>query len=410
MIDDKLLKSILDSQKALRSCADIAESVTCAAQPILESLHIYEENSTIRQMIKEIERREASMSLMFGPMWYENLEKANKWMYDIGSPFIHGAEGTRQALSAFESRFYLPEKTEIWRLISEYKSSPISEALAMHASQAAKLQQAMESMCTPWLDSQKTISSITGFAELQGIGHALLNKPVFDENLAASLRVNLGDWRDPIAWRPEIFTDLSARFDFYANLGFNPALTDFPMPAFEQGLDLAGFRREPLPVVDRYRIPIPPPSGEDEVEEGLSRTNAAHGRLLRFETRLRAFIEEQMTLAFGTDWPKHCLPNNMFDQWQDKKRKAEQTSASERPVVAYADFTDYVPVICRRDNWDKVFVKFFRRPECVRESFQRLYPIRVDTMHSRLITQEDELFLYVETFRLEKAIKPKSFV
>ena len=49
--------------------------------------------------------------------------------------------------------------------------------------------------------------------------------PTFDENLTATLRVDLGDWRDPITWRPEIFTDLAARSDFYVSLGFNPALT-----------------------------------------------------------------------------------------------------------------------------------------------------------------------------------------
>jgi hypothetical protein len=47
---------------------------------------------------------------------------------------------------------------------------------------------------------------------------------------------------------------------------------------------------------------------------------------------------------------------------------------------------------------------FFGRPESVRESFQRLYPIRLDTMHARPITQDDELLLYVETRRLVKIL------
>jgi hypothetical protein len=40
----------------------------------------------------------------------------------------------------------------------------------------------------------------------------------------------------------------------------------------------------------------------------------------------------------------------------------------------------------------------------VRESFQRLYPIRLDTMHARVIARDDELLLYVETRRLMKAV------
>ncbi|MEX0805198.1 MAG: hypothetical protein WD688_18030 [Candidatus Binatia bacterium] len=69
-------------------------------------------------------------------------------------------------------------------------------------------------------------------------------------------------------------------------------------------------------------------------------------------------------------------------------------------MIAYADFTDYERVICRGDNWRDVFAPFFRRPESLRESLQRLYPIRLDTMHARFITQDDELLLYVETRRL----------
>ena len=119
---------------------------------------------------------------------------------------------------------------------------------------------------------------------------------------------------------------------------------------------------------------------------------------------MRKFIDEEMTRAFGTDWPKHRLPNGLYDQWHEKKRKAEQAGAEERPLVEYADFTDYVPVICRADNWREVFGPFFYRPESVRESFQRLHPIRLDTMHARLITQDDELLLHVEVKRLVKVI------
>ncbi len=47
---------------------------------------------------------------------------------------------------------------------------------------------------------------------------------------------------------------------------------------------------------------------------------------------------------------------------------------------------------------------FFVRTESVRESLQRLYLIRLDTMHARPITQDDEWLLYVETRRLVNLI------
>jgi hypothetical protein len=42
--------------------------------------------------------------------------------------------------------------------------------------------------------------------------------------------------------------------------------------------------------------------------------------------------------------------------------------------------------------------------QIVIKSLQRLYPIRLDTMHARLVTQDDELFLRVEVRRLVKVI------
>ena len=74
------------------------------------------------------------------------------------------------------------------------------------------------------------------------------------------------------------------------------------------------------------------------------------------------------------------------------------------PLIAYADFTDYVLVICKADNWREVFEGHFDRPESVRESFQRLHPIRLDTMHARPIGQDDELLLYVEVKRLVRVV------
>ncbi|SRR5260370_41844575 len=112
-----------------------------------------------------------------------------------------------------------------------------------------------------------------------------------------------------------------------------------------------------------------------------------------------------MTRAFGPDWPKHRLPNGVHEKWAEKKKRAVQAGGKEMPLIAYADFTDYERVICKGDNWRVVFTGFFGRMESVRESLQRLYPIRICTMHARPITKDDELLLYVEAKRLRKAFK-----
>jgi len=51
-----------------------------------------------------------------------------------------------------------------------------------------------------------------------------------------------------------------------------------------------------------------------------------------------------------------------------------------------------------------VFKAIFRRKESVRESWQRLYPIRLSTMHACLISQDDELYLAAEVKRILMAI------
>lgn len=90
--------------------------------------------------------------------------------------------------------------------------------------------------------------------------------------------------------------------------------------------------------------------------------------------------------------------------WLEKRQKALDSGEPEHPLIAYADFTDYLPLITRADNWREVFAPIFKRVTSVQESFQRLYPIRICTMHARLIEQDDELYLHVEVRRILSAI------
>lgn len=261
------------------------------------------------------------------------------------------------------------------------------------------LARAMEAMRSPWLGAQNALRSVTGFAELQGIGRALQRSlPAFDERPSDALRAGLGDWREPIDWPSSTFDDPLARSAFYIERGFNSALTDFPAPAFAEGLAIAGLAE--TPPVDGYGHP----EGDDEDEEGFARANAAHDRLLRFETRVRRFIEERMLAACGAQWVKQRVPGSLRGAWAEKKRKALDGGAPDLLLIAYADFLDYMQLITQRNNWEEVFKPVFRWQESVRESFQRLLPIRLATMHARIITQDDQLYLLAETTRILKAI------
>lgn len=264
------------------------------------------------------------------------------------------------------------------------------------------LRRSVESMRTPWLDSLNQLESFKGITALQGIGQSVNAFASFEDRLSGILRTELGDWRDPITFPPNMFDDIVTRSAFYVERGFDARLTDFPVETFSEGIDLAHLRSD-LPPPDSGYVQPAETEREGNDDEGFRRTESAYSQLLRLEVMFRRFIDRHMTAQFGPKWVKSQTPNNTYDAWMEKKSNAEQAGGPVLPLIAYADFTDYVPIITRRDNW-KIFKPIFQREECVRESFQRLHPLRVATMHARLLSQDDELFLYVEVRRLSRAM------
>lgn len=260
--------------------------------------------------------------------------------------------------------------------------------------------------CT-WLNELDEMESIQRLINLQYMGSSVHINRAFSSQCSDSLRKLLGDWREEITWPKSIWEDLSARLSFYETLGFDAKLTNVPAPAFQEILDVSEIRSEPPDLIEAYG-PFFPASKNPGEEFALVRTNKAHDWLQRLESQLRRFIDCEMTRAFGTNWIYQQLPKTIVNRWQNRKETAEKTGVPTRPLVSYADFSDYELIVCQRDRWDQVFGRLFERGESVRESFQRLYPIRNDTMHGRPITQDDELLLYVETKRLMSVIKAET--
>ena len=298
----------------------------------------------------------------------------------------------------------VPGRTE-WpdtlKLLKPLEMGRTAEMLSPYHDHVSRLRQTIKAMTTPWLDSQNQLRSLNGLLGLQHIGHELHSTPVFDVKSAERLRRYLGDWRARIDWSSAIFTDTLARAGFYLERGLDPALTFYPAIAFDQAITNAGVKHAPPPYIRAYARAD---DNRGEEDAGFERNNAAHDRLQRFESHLRAFIDQRMTTSFGDNWIKHRVPGDIRQQWKKKQAKALDAGESKRPLIAYADFTDYVKIIVRNDNWNPVFAKIFQRKSLVKESFQRLYPIRVCTMHARIITQDDELYLCAETTRLLNAM------
>lgn len=309
---------------------------------------------------------------------------------------------TLHLLKSHDAMFRFPQASEAARLLASYQAGAVAVFAQQHAKDALDRQRFLEAITTPWINSAEAARSASAILELQGMGNALRMTKGFDLELTAALRLDLGDWRDKITFPESVFIDPVARTDFYVTRGFNSALTDFPEAAFYQSLELAGLDGETLYLeLDGVAIH---PSIVPEEEAGLQRTNKCHDRLQRFERRLRQFINDAMTVQYGSDWPKKQLDPKLYENWEFKKKRAE-SNGDILTFIEIADFTDYETIICKKDHWREIFEARFKKKESVRESFQRLQPIRLATMHARIITKEDEIYLIAEVLRLLSAIK-----
>lgn len=388
----RVLEETERNRDLMKSAAEAMES------PLVKAARAMESNSSIQRMLADVERHRKMVNSIEGPLAELRasgiFEDASKWQGEF--------ERTQKLMADYHSRFILPDISRIAILAEEASLGQAAQLAKRFSEQNSDIQRAMEAMRTPWLDAQRAYDSVRGFSELQSIGRVLDQIPAFEDKVSIALRESLGDWRDAISWPKNISTDLVARSEFYVELGFDSDLTDFPAPAFQESVSIAGLRREPPPLIVGYGPPVP--HTDDIDEEALVRTNMAHDWLQRLETNLRQFIDLHMTRAFGSDWPKHRLPNKLYEEWMEKKEKAASAGRGDWPLIAFADFTDYEKIICKKDNWREVFSRLFSRPESVRESFQRLHMIRLDTMHARPIGQDDELLLYVEVKRLIKVV------
>jgi hypothetical protein len=302
----------------MRSYSDMLRGIDDQISPFRNALKSLSENSGMTRHLQDAQRQQDMMRSALGPI--EDLRR----MGLLESPELAAA---RDAYLEFQKRFRLPEVEEATRLFRQFEESGAASALRKYEDQAAGFRQTFDAMRAPWLDAQNALRSIGGFVELQRIGLSLRTLPSFDFDLTDRLRVDLGDWRLPIEWPRDIFTDVAARTSFYESRGLDSRLTDFPAAAFEQGAAFAGLSASPPALLELYR---PADEGEKDPEEAaFERTNEAHDRLQRFESQLRRFIDERMRAAFGENWIKLRVPGAIRQRWIENKQKAGKAREAE---------------------------------------------------------------------------------
>jgi hypothetical protein len=308
----------------------------------------------------------------------------------IASEFQTAIDRAQARQTLYDHSFRTTRSDEVARLATSLQQANL--AMPQYPTLLDATQTAMLRMQSTWINANNVDASVRAFAEIQAIGIRITQQQPFDEGLGIFLRRGLGDWRGvtPETLPVNITDNPIARSDFYVSLGFDPGLTDLPQAAFRESARLAGLSNR---------------EDEDDAELcGLARNERVYGELLPFEIQVRGFITKVMTDKFGPDWMEGHLPDEMLKVWKDKKERAKQ-KGEDRPLVEYADFTDYIRIIELKDNWRNVFEAIFGRQSDIQESFVRLFPVRLCAMHARIITLDDELFMMSETRRILRAIQ-----
>ena len=268
----------------------------------------------------------------------------------------------------------------------------------------APLQRAADSLTAPWLSttdaSRFLLPASASYMELvNNCAGRQLSMPMLPAGCASCSETGAIPWSGPlpsskIRWRAPTSTSTG---------DWIPPSVSFPRRPSTRSSPPQASKMRRLPCCPDYSRDTD--ADHEDEEAGFARTNAAHDRLQRFETHIRRFIELQLRDGIsGENWMKERVPPQIRKDWQEKRQRARDSGEPDRPAIAYADFTHYKQIILRRDNWRDVFASVFKRETLVQESFQRLYPIRVCAMHARIVTQDDEVYLYVETKRLLAAI------
>jgi len=318
--------------------------------------------------------------------------------------FLQQTSAMRDTIKRFSEMYRSPLQGELDKVLAIARQSieTGTKAVTLYQMQFDEVRRVAESIHTPWLNNLNAIASIQGLAGLSSIGNTLREgSHPFGKTATHLLRDQLGDWRHAQSWA--VIDDPIQRSDFYLHQGLNSSLTDYPSDAFDEALNVTGIQPiEIKPVISSYQLNS---EVESDIDEPPTHMVSAYKIIYTFESKIRKFIDKIMTERYGSNWATHRVPGDMKKNWDEKRTKALDYGESEHPLICYADFTHYETIIVRRDNWEEVFKAVFRNKASVTESLRRLYPMRIPTMHTRIIISDDILYLMAETQRILKAIE-----
>ena len=130
-----------------------------------------------------------------------------------------------------------------------------------------------------------------------------------------------------------------------------------------------------------------------------------------FENELRLFIQNRLKEEIGENWWKQAIPPDVQQKCIERKKNREKLpwmNEEDYPLIWYADFNDYFKIITRRDNWKKIFSKYFIDEAWIKTKLVlELAPIRNDIAHNRELTTEKIQKLQMTTQEILRCIRKR---
>lgn len=301
-------------------------------------------------------------------------------------------EQTVKALRGYD----FPKPYDVSTYLGLVEQSQFFKDISAQQLETVAVARSIADMNVPWSHISDAGRSIQAFKTLHNFGTVFDNGLAFESRVTKAVRESLGDWRGSLALPASILGNPVARDEFYVEQGFDEQLADFPDEAFDEVLIRTGLRDAD------YKHPANDAEDEDndEVERVLfRRLSEGQSIITRLEYKTRKFINYVMTEKYGENWPKHKAGQHLYQEWTFKRESSLKKGHAAKPLIYYADMTDYERVICKKDNWKEVFEAYFHRLSNVQEAFNRIGPARVELMHIRGLTRTDILYLQIEASR-----------
>jgi len=114
--------------------------------------------------------------------------------------------------------------------------------------------------------------------------------------------------------------------------------------------------------------------------------------LKEFERSLREFIETRLSFI-APNWWKERIPGDVKEKAEERKNRNDTLwpwiEKGEVHPIYYINFSDYVKIITKRDNWKEVFSTYFIDKNIISAKLRELEPIRNNIAHFRELNSSD---------------------